>query len=215
MQVVTCKNAVMDRISLKTKPRKACIVKMQQRLIDAARIEFSQNGIECATTRGIAERAECHEVTLFRHFESKQKLLLAVVQGTADEFRKLSICCKKMTGDLSEDLKYFAEVYNDTLEHCEGMARALIGEGKRHPTLAKELIGDVLKPFHQSIAKHLEILKKQGLVKQDLNPTATAEIFTATLMSGMLRRTSGLSALSRDEWITQTAELFAIGIAPH
>ncbi len=52
----------------------------RQRLLEAARNEFGDKGIEAATTRGIAERAGCNEVTLFRHFESKQKLLAAVVQ---------------------------------------------------------------------------------------------------------------------------------------
>lgn len=185
---------------------------MRQRLIDAARIEFSDNGIECATTRGIAERAECHEVTLFRHFESKQKLLTAVVLETTNEFHKLCVNREKMTGNLCEDLKHFARVYNTTLEHCEGMARALIGEGKRHPTLAKELIGDVLEPLHQHIASYLRNQKSQGRVKDNLDPATTAELFTATLMSGMLRRTSGLSALGSDEWVTKTSELFADGI---
>lgn len=185
---------------------------MRQRLIDAARLEFSENGIECATTRGIAERAKCHEVTLFRHFESRQKLLAAVVQETINEFRKLCIYPEEMTGDLRDDLKCFARVYNATLEHCEGMARALIGEGKRHPTLAKELIGDVLEPLHRHIADYLQNQKDQGRVKDTLNPVATAELFTATLMSGMLRRTSGLSAFGSDEWIVNTAELFASGI---
>ncbi len=56
---------------------------MCQRLIEAARAEFGDKGIEAATTRGIAERAGCNEVTLFRNFESKQKLLQAVVAETS------------------------------------------------------------------------------------------------------------------------------------
>ena len=184
----------------------------RQRLMEAARAEFSDKGIEAATTRRIAARAGCNEVTLFRHFESKQKLLAAVVQETSGEFRALCECRGNFSGDPREDLGRFARVYNESLEHCEGMARAMIGESRRRPTLAKELIGDVLDPFHRSLAGYLEQRKKDGLVRADLNTLAFAEIFTSSLMGGLLRRTSGLSDLDRDGWIRETVEIFVRGI---
>lgn len=185
---------------------------MRQRLTEAARLEFSERGIEAATTRGIADRAGCNEVTLFRHFESKQKLLAAVVQGTAEEFLNLCDCHGDFSGDLCEDLERFARVYNESLERCEGMARALIGEGRRRPTLCRELIGDVLEPFHRSIASYLDVRKNDGLVRESLDTMAFAEVFTSTLMGGLLRRTSGLSALDRDGWIRETVDILACGI---
>ncbi len=185
---------------------------MRQRLMAAARAEFSDKGIEAATTRGIAVRAGCNEVTLFRHFESKQKLLVAVVQETSEEFLALSECGEGFSGELMADLTRFARVYNESLERCEGMARAMIGESRRRPTLAKELIGDVLGPFHRSIADYLEQRKQAAVVRADLNTQAFAEIFTSSLMGGLLRRTSGLSDLDRDAWIRATVEIFVCGI---
>lgn len=182
--------------------------------MEAARAEFGDKGIESATTRGIAERAECNEVTLFRHFESKQKLLAAVVQETSKDFRALCECGGSFSGDPIEDLERFARVYNESLERCEGMARALIGESRRRPTLAKELIGDVLEPFHRSIACYLEQCKTDGKVRVDLDTMAFAEVFTSALMGGLLRRTSGLSDLDREGWIRQSVEIFVRGIAP-
>ena len=184
----------------------------RQRLMEAARCEFGDKGIEAATTRGIAERAGCNEVTLFRHFESKQKLLAAVVQETSEEFRALCECGEGFSGELSVDLARFARVYNESLERCEGMARAMIGESRRRPTLAKELIGDVLEPFHRSIAGYLEQRKNDNAVRADLNTMAFAEVFTSSLMGGLLRRTSGLSDLDRDGWIHATVEIFVRGI---
>jgi AcrR family transcriptional regulator len=196
------------------KPKPATSEKpgMRQRLIEAARAEFSEKGIECATTRGIAERADCNEVTLFRLFESKQKLLAAVVQQTSEDFLEFCECGGNFTGDPREDLERFARVYNQSLERCEGMARAMIGEGRRRPTLCKELIGDVLEPFHRSIADYLELRKKDGLVRESLDTMAFAEIFTSTLMGGLLRRTSGLSALDRDGWIREAVGILVRGI---
>ncbi|MEI7954466.1 MAG: TetR/AcrR family transcriptional regulator [Verrucomicrobiota bacterium] len=183
----------------------------RQRLMEAARAEFGDKGIEAATTRGIAERAGCNEVTLFRNFESKQKLLVAVVQDTSEEFLSLCACGENFSGDLLDDLTHFARVYNASMERCEGMARAMIGESRRRPTLAKELIGDVLEPFHRSIAAYLEQHRLTGRVRADLDAMAFAEVLTSALMGGLLRRTSGLSALDRDGWIRETVEIFVRG----
>lgn len=184
----------------------------RQRLLDAARAEFSDKGIESATTRGIAERAGCNEVTLFRHFESKQKLLAAVVQETSEEFLNFCERQENFSGDPREDLASFARVYNGALERCEGMARAMVGAGHRRPTLCKELIGDVLEPFHGSIAGYLEQRKTEGLVRKDLNSMAFAEVFTSSLFGGLLRRTSGLSDLDREGWLRETVELLVRGV---
>lgn len=202
----------MSATRLKQKPQEPAL-STRQRLLEAARAEFVENGIEAATTRKIADRAGCNEVSLFRHFESKQKLLAAVVQETSDEFRSLCGCRMEPGGNLLDDLGTFAHVYSDSFENCEGMARTLIGEGRRRPSMVKELIGDVIEPFHQSIVSYLESGQKIGLIRKDLNPLAFAEIFTSALMGGTLRRTSGLSALDREIWIRETVRIFVTGIS--
>ena len=185
---------------------------IRQRLMEAARAEFGDKGIEAATTRGIAERAGCNEVSLFRHFESKMKLLSAVVQETSAVFIAAFEGLGDFSGDLREDLGHYARVYNEALERCDGMARAMIGDSRRRPTLAKELIGDVLEPFHRSIAHYLEQRQNAGLVRAEVDPLAIAEIFTSALMGGWLRRTSGLSALDRNAWLHQSVEIFVRAI---
>lgn len=212
MQVVTCKNTDVGGKDSKGTVLKECIVKMQRRLIDAARIEFGEKGIECATTRGIAERAGCNEVTLFRHFESKKKLLAAVVQETTSEFKGLCRSPGEMTGDLRVDVRLFATVYFESLLRCQGIIRALIGEGRRQPNLAKELMGDAPDPFHQSIACYLRGQIAQGRVRPDLEEMMIAELLTATLLTGMLRHTSGLSTMTAEQWIQETVEIFVRGI---
>lgn len=184
----------------------------RDRILEAARAEFGDRGIEAATTRGIAKRAGCNEVTLFRHFESKQKLLATVVQDTSAEFQTLCECHQSFTGDLKEDLTRFAVVYDESLQRCEGMARALIGVSQRRPTLAKELIGNVICPFHQSIAQYLDSAKATGKVRKDLDSMAFAEIFTAALMGGLLRRNSGLSEIERERWLQETITLLLHGL---
>ncbi|MFT3990890.1 MAG: TetR/AcrR family transcriptional regulator [Luteolibacter sp.] len=186
--------------------------KTRARLLEAARAEFSEKGLECATTRSIAERAGCNEVTLFRHFENKQKLLSAVVQETSEEFRNFCCCSGKMSGDPFEDLLLFGKAYNGSLAQCEGMVRMLIGESSRKPTLCKELIGDVLLPFHRSISNYLEDRILAGAVRSGLNTLAFAEIFTSSLMGSFLRRASGLSILDTETGYLPVIEFLVHGI---
>ncbi len=184
----------------------------RERLLEAARAEFGDRGIEAATTRGIAERAGVNEVTLFRHFESKQKLLETVVRETANEFFSACECRGEVTGDPYVDLARFARIYDESMKRCEGMMRALIGVSQRRPTLAKELIGDVIDPFHKGLACYLEKGKEAGTVRQDLNTKAFAEIITAALKGGLLRRTSGMSEIDREDWLRETVDIFVRGI---
>lgn len=183
-----------------------------RRLIDAARAEFGERGIEAATTRAIAKRAGVNEVTLFRHFESKQKLLAAVVTDTSADFEALCACRGEFCGDLIEDLSYVAEVYTESFERCEGMARQMIAAGQQRPNLAKELIGDVITPFHASIARYLEEAKQAGQLRADTHCQAIAEILTGALMAGVLRRSSKLSDVERTTWIRETVRALVGGI---
>jgi len=187
--------------------------KTRHRLLEAARAEFSEKGLECATTRSIAERAGCNEVTLFRHFDSKQKLLSSVVQETSEEFRLICNCSGNMSGDLMEDLLHYGQAYNDSTERCQGMIRTLIGEGSRRPNLCKELIGDVLEPFHRSLSHYLQTQIQAGKVRADLDTAVFAEIFTSALMGSMLRRSSGLSVLNKENGYQDVVRLMAHGIS--
>jgi AcrR family transcriptional regulator len=58
----------------------SCADKTRQRLFDAATETLNRRGIQGATTREIARRAGVHEVTLFRHFKSKEQLIRAVLK---------------------------------------------------------------------------------------------------------------------------------------
>jgi len=207
------KNSNMSIEPVTNPPISKASAKTRHRLLEAARAEFSEKGLECATTRSIAERAGCNEVTLFRHFDSKQKLLSSVVQETSEEFRLICNCSGTLSGDLMEDLLHYGKAYNSSTERCQGMIRTLIGEGSRRPNLCKELIGDVLEPFHRSLSLYLQTQIEAGKVRADLDTAVFAEIFTSALMGSMLRRSSGLSVLDQETGYQEVVRLMVHGIS--
>ena len=77
----------------------------------------------------------------------------------------------------------------------------------------KELIGDVLRPFNEGMAAHLDSLKMKKIVRKDLDTICFAEIFTSTLMGGLLRRSSGLSGMDREAWLENTVAFLVHGAA--
>lgn len=60
------------------RPMRADALRNRQRVLDAARAEFSEHGLE-AQMEDVAERAGVGVGTLYRHFETKEALLEALV----------------------------------------------------------------------------------------------------------------------------------------
>ena len=55
-------------------------VQTHEKILQSALIIFSEKGYADATIKDIARKADCNTVTIFRHFDSKESLLKAVVE---------------------------------------------------------------------------------------------------------------------------------------
>jgi AcrR family transcriptional regulator len=75
----------------------------RERILTAAREVIGRKGKRGATTREIAEVAGVNEATLFRHFGTKEALLVACAQHFCG-YLQLADVAAQLTGDLSEDL---------------------------------------------------------------------------------------------------------------
>ncbi|MER3444162.1 MAG: TetR family transcriptional regulator [Meiothermus sp.] len=94
-----------------------------------------ERGYKGATTRAIAERAGLTEVTLFRHFESKEALLKAAV---AQFSPPLAEVVPPDSGDLETDLLELGQNYLDLIQRQGGLILRLVPELLRHPELVGE-----------------------------------------------------------------------------
>src|ERR1700738_2751428 len=98
----------------------------RQRLLDAATETLNRVGIQGATTREIAREASVNEVTLFRHFKSKEQLLAAVIEKGLSSELDLMNAQGSWTENLKENLARYARHYYEHLEGKEAFARAII-----------------------------------------------------------------------------------------
>jgi AcrR family transcriptional regulator len=120
-------------------------VSVREAIVTAAMEIFSDKGYKGATTKDIADKAGCNEVTLFRHFGTKE----ALFEESLQRFTPPSIMPKseKITGDVAKDLTLIANHYLDAaIEQLPYIRMSLI-ELPRNPELARLV---ALIPVHMT-----------------------------------------------------------------
>ncbi|WP_414528279.1 TetR/AcrR family transcriptional regulator [Nodularia chucula] len=185
------------------------------RLIEAASQVFASLGVQGATTREIARVAGVNEVTLFRHFASKEQLLKAVIENVSALQTEALAHPEAWTYNLDVDLKKYALLYNSMLQAYEDLIRTFIGEAKRHPEAARQIIQDAAKPLGDKLVAYLEVSQEKGTVRTDFDPQPAVDMFTGMLLAGMLCRTAKYqqNRYSSHDYIHTSVDIFVRGIA--
>ncbi|NMG18371.1 TetR/AcrR family transcriptional regulator [Brasilonema bromeliae] len=185
------------------------------RIIQAAMQVFAQQGLHGATTREIARVAGVNEVTLFRHFASKEQLLGAVIENALALQTETLSQPEEWTNDLWTDLRHFAQLYNTMLEATEDLIRTFIGEAKRHPEAARRVMQEATKPVKEKLIAYLQNGQEKGTVRTDVNPAVAIDMFTGMLLAGMLRRNAPSTSLSytKQDYLESCVDIFVRGIS--
>ena len=188
----------------------------QDRLLDAAARIFARDGLQGATTREIASDAGVNEVTLFRHFHSKENLLGAVFRRVAAAYSEGLADAEASTHDVHRDLLRCARRYHQLLEKNEALIRTLIGEASRYPEHARGMIHEAIQPFRVKLIDYLEAGKAAGTIHPELAVSPAVDVFTGMFLAGMLRRKSQCVAFdySQEDYLTTAVEVFVRGIRP-
>jgi AcrR family transcriptional regulator len=186
------------------------------RLIEAASQIFASLGVQGATTREIARVAGVNEVTLFRHFATKEQLLKAVIENALALQIEALAHPETWTQNLYVDLRGYAQLYNTMLEAQEDLIRTFIGEAKRHPEAAKQVIQEAAQPLSEQLVAYLKSCQKRGTVRPDIDPAPAVDMFIAMLLAGMLCRNAKLkqNSYTCDQYIDTCVDIFVRGISP-
>ena len=143
-------------------PRKST----KARLIEAALDLFAERGVTETTTKAVAERAQVNEVTLFRNFGNKYRLLLAVIQDSA-VFAKLVHALVEQANakdNVADFLQEYAKESLRTLDKAPDLVRSIVGEAGNYPRENRLALGKGLSEANRYVAEYLEkAIAAQGL----------------------------------------------------
>lgn len=184
----------MSQSSRSAKPGRKPSPEKRAAIVEAARILFARHGVEAATTREIAARADTTERTLFKHFGSKEGLIQEVVEQVS-----ISLIRETAFRRIAEDKPFraaeFAAWHREFL--ADRMAAAaespdsykiLFRELLRDNAFRKRYGGKWLDQVFAPLTKHLEKMQRSGEIGKEQSPRALAGAFFSLNLSYLLSR---------------------------
>ena len=150
-------------------PRKST----KARLIEAALDLFAERGVTETTTKAVAERARVNEVTLFRNFGNKYRLLLAVIEDSA-VFAKLVhglIERANNKDSVADFLQEYAKESLYLLQKAPDLVRSVVGEAGNYPIENRLALGKGLSEANRYVARYLE----EAIAREGKTSDFTAE----------------------------------------
>jgi AcrR family transcriptional regulator len=161
----------------------------RQRLLEGAARVFARDGIAGSTTREIAREAGVNEVTLFRHFQSKDGLIAAVI---SENFGAAAIQAHQVPSALSsglrEDLTKHAVRYDELLKENLPLIRTMIGEIHHHADHERQVFKAIFRPLRESLLARLQTASTDGQLIATADPEILADLFLGMIFTGVLRR---------------------------
>jgi len=181
------------------------------RIIEAAMAVFSEKGYRTATTREIADRADVNEVTIFRHFSSKEGLFEQTVQHYSPPPVLSKELEKKMTGDLTKDLTVLADRYLDAAVDSAPYIKLSIMELPRNPDLIR-IVSLIPVELSTHVAEYLHDKRDKGEIpKADFELLAQMfydMLFHYIISAKVFSDQSGTYSVGRKAFVSTTVSLF-------
>jgi AcrR family transcriptional regulator len=185
----------------------------REQLLQAAIKVYSTSGVRGATTKRIAQEAQVNEVTLFRHFGSKEALLQEALARSAQALFESGLPAAPR--DPANELLTLARNHYKALWEHRELIRVAMGEFGEHPE-STHVACEASARFDRELKSYLAQLKVQGLASGDWDPDAAAAMLLGTLFSDVMGRDCmpQCYSLDQDAAVTEYLSLFlrAIGV---
>lgn len=142
----------VDRCTIDNSKEETVRKTVEDRILDAAMMIFSENGYKGATTIKIAEKAEVNEITIFRKFKSKENLLKTVIEKNLRETLETLdyILCKEKSADVEICIKTLATTLKEFLDEKIDFIFMLTTEGRKRSEIMDSFI-----QFRRKLVEHL------------------------------------------------------------
>jgi AcrR family transcriptional regulator len=186
------------------------------RIMAAAAQVFAGQGYARATTRQIAAAAGVTEVTIFRHFGSKENLFTSILEAFgAPQINRLIEA--RLSGDCRQDLRMIGGLYLHFMLERADLIRLMLCEAAHFPE-ARRLAAQNPRHLRQTLAAYFKRQMAAGAMRQN-HPEALAQAFIGMFFAyatteGILHQ--GLTPhLSPEEIVELFVGLFIEGTTDH
>jgi len=143
---------------------------------------FSQKGFLGATTREIAREAGVAEVTLFRHFPSKEALFEEVIRRYSFLPALKGILPGLERAGYEEAILEIARRFLERLEERKDLIRIMLAERYHYPSQVKGIFRGFLGEMIRMLADYFRQLQARGILR-DFDPDVGAKAFLGSLFA--------------------------------
>ncbi|RFU70508.1 TetR/AcrR family transcriptional regulator [Peribacillus saganii] len=191
-------------------------MKIDDKILNAAIDMIAKKGYKGATTKEIAEKASVSEMTLFRHFGSKKKILEAAVDRYYYSIQMKELFEQKVTWELDKDLLMVAETYHNLMKKNKNVIKIAIQEGSRvkglleqvnkHPRQLKELL---INYFEEMNRRGLVVDSEYELQAMNFLYMSYGHFISRSFVSG-----ESITSIAEDNIITGGVKVFVENLTP-
>lgn len=157
----------------------------REQLLQAAIKVYSVSGVRGATTKRIAQEAGVNEVTLFRHFGSKDALMQEALRWKAQALFTSTLPPEPV--DPYSELLAFADSHYEALSKHRDLIRVAMGEFAEHPD-ATEMACREAAQMEEALKTYLQQLRDKGWAEGDWETETAASMLLGTLFSDVMGR---------------------------
>jgi len=153
-------------------------MKTRERILDATKQIIQERGLARVTTKEIARAAGVAEGTLFKYFERKEDLLLAVVQENLPPFLAVTDPEQAGTGTVGEHLVAIAQAAMTYYAHLIPQTIAICSDAtllaRHREWMQAELAGP--QRVFERVAAYIAAEQRLGRLDSERDPTSVAAL---------------------------------------
>ncbi len=156
--------------------------KINEELLQAALKVVSEKGYLGATTREIARQAGVTELTLFRHFGSKEKLFGGLLETHTFLPKLKELLAELESLSYEEALRLIATRFLLSLKERKSMIKIMHSEINLYPEKIRKVYTTTIEDMRITLAQYFASLRKQGTLRQ-VSPSIAARMFLGMFFS--------------------------------
>ena len=154
----------------------------RKKLLDAGLKLISKRGYLGATTKDIAKKAGVAELTLFRHFSSKELLFQEIINSYTFLPALKGLMPEIKTLDYRDALLLISDKFLRRLYERRDLVRIMRSEMHLYPSKVKDIYHNFIGEVNQTLASYFRELQGGGTLR-DFDPEYGARAFLGMFLS--------------------------------